>query len=237
MIAGMKMIQVLAGLALSLSMAAPAAANEFGDPEEGANVFKKCRACHAVGPDAFNRTGPHLNEIFGRKAASIEEFKYSDGLTRMGADGLNWDFDSLDAYIENPKAFASDTRMNFAGLKKEEDRADVLAFLRQYSASPDNIPEAAPTAMPHEIDLAPEILAIVGDQEYGEYLSSECITCHQLDGDNDGIPGIIGWPEEDFVIAMHAYKEKVRPHPVMQMMAGRLANDEIAALAAYFGGL
>ncbi|MCP5038971.1 MAG: cytochrome C, partial [Rhodobacteraceae bacterium] len=54
------------------------------------------------------------------------------------------------------------------------------------------------------------------------------------DGSDEGIPAITGWPTEDFVIAMHAYKEKVRPHPVMQMMAGRLSNEEIAALAAYF---
>jgi cytochrome c len=56
-------------------------------------------------------------------------------------------------------------------------------------------------------------------------------------GGNDGIPGIIGWPVEDFVIAMHAYKRQIRPHPVMQMMAGRLSDEEIAALAAYFEDL
>lgn len=233
----MTLIKFAAAFALTSAVALPAVANEFGDPEAGAKVFKKCRACHTVGSDAFNRTGPQLNEIFGRKAAGIDAFKYSDGLTRMGNDGLTWDFDSLDAYIENPKAFASDTRMNFAGLKDETDRADVLAFLRQYSAQPGNIPEAAPTAMAHEVELTPEILALKGDPAYGEYLSSECVTCHQVDGGNDGIPAITGWPNEDFVIAMHAYKEKVRPHPVMQMMAGRLSNDEIAALSAYFGAL
>lgn len=233
----MNMLKTAAALTVFSVLTAPALANEFGDPEDGAKVFKKCRACHTVGPEAFNRSGPQLNEIFGRKAASVEDFKYSDGLTRMGNDGLNWDFDSLDAYIENPKAFASDTRMNFAGLKKEEDRANVLAFLRQYSASPENIPESAPTAMPREVELSEEILALVGDPAYGEYLSSECMTCHQADGSNEGIPGVVGWPTEDFVVAMHAYKEKIRPHPVMQMMAGRLSNDEIAALAAYFNGL
>jgi cytochrome c len=76
-----------------------------------------------------------------------------------------------------------------------------------------------------------------GDAEYGEYLSSECLTCHQSSGSNDGIPGITAWPTEDFVIAMHAYKQKVRDHPVMQMMAGRLSDEEIAALASYFNGL
>ncbi|MBV7409598.1 c-type cytochrome [Maritimibacter sp. DP1N21-5] len=223
--------------AFAMVVAGPGAADDFGDPEEGARVFRKCQACHAVGPDAFSRTGPHLNDLFGRRAGGLEAFAYSAGLVRMGNDGLFWDFESLDAYLENPKAFASDTRMNFAGLTAPEDRSDVLAFLRQYSDSPANIPGAAPTAAPREVDLSEDILALVGDVDYGEYLSSECLTCHQSDGGNDGIPAITGWPEEDFVVAMHAYKEKVRPHPVMQMMAGRLANDEIAALAAYFGGL
>jgi len=60
------------------------------------------------------------------------------------------------------------------------------------------------------------------------------LTCHKSDGEDAGIPSITAWPTEDFVIAMHAYKDKLRPHPVMQMMAGRLSNEEIAALAAYF---
>ena len=82
-----------------------------------------------------------------------------------------------------------------------------------------------------------EILAIEGDLEYGEYLASECTTCHQADGGNDGIPSIVGWETDDFVTAMHAYKQKHRDNPVMQMVTGRLANDEIAALAAYFKSL
>ena len=85
--------------------------------------------------------------------------------------------------------------------------------------------------------VAPNILAIEGDREYGEYLGSECTTCHQASGDANGIPSIIGWDTEDFVIAMHAYKQKHRENPVMQMITGRLANDEIAALAAYFKSL
>ena len=86
-------------------------------------------------------------------------------------------------------------------------------------------------------DLSPEILAIEGDPDYGEYLASECQTCHQADGSDQGIPSVTGWPAEDFVVAMHAYKQKLRPHPVMQMMAGRLNEEEIAALAAYFATL
>ena len=88
-----------------------------------------------------------------------------------------------------------------------------------------------------EFVVSPEILAIEGDVEYGEYLASECTTCHQANGGNDGIPGIVGWPTDAFVTAMHAYREKHRDNPVMQMVTGRLADDEIAALAAYFKDL
>ena len=82
-----------------------------------------------------------------------------------------------------------------------------------------------------------DVLAIEGDIAFGEYLASECTTCHQADGGADGIPSIMGWETEQFVTAMHAYKEKHRENPVMQMITGRLANDEIAALAAYFKSL
>ena len=85
-----------------------------------------------------------------------------------------------------------------------------------------------------EFEVSLDILKIEGDAEYGEYLAGDCTGCHQADGSYDGIPSIIGWDEETFVWAMHSYKEKIREHPVMQMMAGRLSNEEIAALAAYF---
>ena len=209
----------------------------IGDAERGARIFRKCSACHRVGPEAENRAGPHLNGIFGRRAAAVENFRYSKSIKRAASDGLIWELDTLDAYLENPKALVSGTRMRFRGLKDKQDRDDVLAFLRGFSDDPADIPEAAPTAILHEIELSPETLAIVGDPDYGEYLGSECQTCHRRDGADDGIPGITGWPTDDFVIAMHAYKRKVRPHPVMQMMAGRLSDEEIAALAAYFGAL
>lgn len=215
-----------------------AAADAIGNAENGEKLFKKCSACHQVGADAKHRVGPHLNGVFGRRAGAADGYaNYSKGLIRAGVDGLDWTLDSLDAYLENPKALVSDTRMNFAGLDNPEDRSDLIAFLRIYSDNPANIPEAAPTAIAPEVTLSPEILAIVGDKDYGEYLSSECKTCHRTDGTNQGIPPITGWPTEDFVVAMHAYKGKVRKHPVMQMMAGRLSDEEIAALAAYFAEL
>jgi cytochrome c len=178
-----------------------------------------------------------LNGVFGRRAGSIEGFKYSKSISRMGADGLEWHLETLDAYLTNPKTLVSGTRMNYPGLAKPEDRAAILAYLRLWSDNPRDIPEADPTASKREVELDPAVLAIQGDPDFGQYLSSECTTCHQSDGSDKGIPSITNWPTQDFVMAMHAYKRKLRPHPVMQMMAGRLSDDEIAALAAYFEGV
>lgn len=221
-----------AGLAAFLTAGSVSA--QDGDAERGAKVFRKCQACHAVGQEAQHKVGPQLNGLFGRRAGGLEDFQYSDGLRRAGQDGMIWDRAKLDIYLENPKNLVSGTNMRFRGLSDVQDRHDVIVFLRQYSASPADIPESAPTAYPHDPDVDPAILAINGDPDWGEYLASECTACHQADGDDEGIPSIIGWPEEDFVIAMHAYKVKARVHPVMQMMAGRLSDEEIAALAAYF---
>jgi len=74
-----------------------------------------------------------------------------------------------------------------------------------------------------------------GDRALGEYLSSECVTCHQLSGRYQGIPPIVGWPEQSFIEIMDEYRGKRRSNPVMQTIAGKFSADEIAALAAYFG--
>jgi cytochrome c len=76
-----------------------------------------------------------------------------------------------------------------------------------------------------------------GDPVYGEYLSAECSACHILDGTDNGIPSITFWPPDDFMAVLQAYKSKLRPGPIMQMIAGRLSDDEIAALAAYYGSI
>jgi len=82
----------------------------------------------------LNRIGPHLNGIFDRKAGSIEGFRYSKDMLRQGADGLVWNFENLDVYLENPRSLISKTRMNFRGLKDPQDRADVIAYLRRFSS-------------------------------------------------------------------------------------------------------
>ena len=75
------------------------------------------------------------------------------------------------------------------------------------------------------------------DAAFGAYLAGECATCHRADGQNKGIPSITGWPPDQFVAVMQSYKNKDRPNPVMQTIAGRLTDTEMAALAAYYGAL
>jgi cytochrome c len=228
-------LAALCALPLSAQTTDPPLAG--GDPARGAELFSDCSGCHQIGEGARNRIGPHLNNLFDRPAGSIAGFAYSKAMQRMGTDGLVWTYRTLDAYLENPRALVSRTRMSYPGMADAGDRADLMAYLRTLSAAPSDIPGSAPTASDADHDLDPAILALQGDPEYGEYLAGECISCHSAQGADTGIPSITLWPEQDFVIALHAYKSGLRPHPVMQMVAGRLNNEEIAALAAYFGSL
>jgi cytochrome c len=234
----MTLRHIIAGVsALALQVGA-ASADLIGDAASGERIFsRECASCHQIGEGAVHRIGPHLNRIFDRRAGSHDNYTYSRPLARMGADGLVWRLDTLDAYIENPRALVSGTRMSYRGLRDSGHRSDLLAYLRAYSDQPQDIPESSPTARRSEVALPPEVLAIVGDVEFGEYLAQECMACHQRSGSDAGIPAITGWYEEDFVVAMHAYRRGLRPHQVMQMMAQRLSDEEIAALAAYFAGL
>jgi cytochrome c2 len=101
-----------------------------GDIEAGEKVFKKCKACHVVDQEK-NKTGPHLVNIFGRAAGSLESYtKYS---TAMKESGIVWNDETLDAYLENPRKYVKGTKMAFGGLKKEEDRLNVIAYLKSFS--------------------------------------------------------------------------------------------------------
>lgn len=120
---------VVAALLASAGLAGAALAQE-GNAEEGAEVFKKCRACHDVGPDAKNKVGPVLNDIIGRKAGTVEGFAYSDANKNSGAV---WTEETLFKYLENPLTFMKGTKMAFAGLKDEQDRRDVIAYLKKFS--------------------------------------------------------------------------------------------------------
>ncbi|WP_135506790.1 c-type cytochrome [Roseovarius aestuariivivens] len=103
-----------------------------GDADAGEKVFRKCMACHAVGEGAQNKVGPQLNGVVGREIASVEGFNYSSALADMGAEGKTWTPEELAAFLEKPRDYAKGTKMSFAGLRKEEDRADVIAYLASF---------------------------------------------------------------------------------------------------------
>ncbi|MBL3706034.1 c-type cytochrome [Sulfitobacter sp. BDSS02] len=110
-----------------------ALAQDAGDPEKGEKVFRKCKACHEVGPDAKSKTGPVLNGIVGRDAATYDEFSYSDALVAAGEGGLVWTPEALAEFLEKPKDFVDGTKMTFAGLRKDDERADVIAYLATFN--------------------------------------------------------------------------------------------------------
>ena len=112
---------------LATAFAAPAFAE--GDAAKGEKVFKKCKACLAVGDGAKNKVGPALNGIVGATAGKVADFKYSKAMVEAGEGGLVWDEANLAAYLTKPKDLVKGTKMSFAGLKKEQDRADVIAYL------------------------------------------------------------------------------------------------------------
>ena len=123
-----KIAAALTALALT-GMAGSALAE--GDAAAGEKVFKKCKACHQVGDGAKNRIGPVLNGIVGNEIASVEGFekKYSKAFLAKKDEGLVWTEEELDAFLTKPKKYLKGTKMSFAGLKKEEQRADVIAYL------------------------------------------------------------------------------------------------------------
>ncbi len=96
------------------------------DPADGERVFNKCRACHRLEKGA-NGVGPHLFDVVGRDIASVEGFRYSDALTAL--EGA-WTEDKLNAWLEDPRGFAPGNRMSFPGLRKIEDRASLVAYLK-----------------------------------------------------------------------------------------------------------
>jgi len=227
---------------LSLALAIPLAASSFPGTswandvnKRGEKLFKNCKNCHQIGVNARNLIGPHLDGLFGRVAGSLEKFKYSSAMKKRGADGLIWDDTTIDQYLAKPAKMIPGTRMSYRGMADAEDRKDLIAYLKSVSqgfpaADPGKPPEAG-------AEMGAAAMALDGDPDYGEYLSSECVTCHQITGRADGIPSIIGWPKVAFVRALFEYKTNVRSHQVMQNMTVNLGNEEIASLAAYFGSI
>lgn len=116
---------LLLAFGAALVLGAPSAM--AADPVAGKKVFKKCKACHSLKPGK-KKVGPSLFGVIGRKAGTEKKFKFSKAMRKSG---VTWDDASLDAFLKKPKKFMKGTRMSFPGLKKQADRDNVIAYIKE----------------------------------------------------------------------------------------------------------
>ena len=224
-------------LAACLAISSPSRAADDADTA-GERLFAQCKTCHEVGEGARHKIGPHLDGIIGRVAGTMDGFKYSTAMREAGEAGLAWDREALDSYLAKPRDFIKGNRMSYRGMVDAEDRETLIGWLANVSVSvPGAVVEDKAEEAHAPSSFADIVLAMEGDPEYGEYLAGECVTCHQASGHADGIPSIVGLPKDYFVKSLFEYRTNVRSNEVMKLRVANLANDEIAALAAYFSSL
>ena len=109
----------------------------MGDLATGEKVFKKCAACHSIVKDGKNNIGPALYNVVNRDIGSVSDYKYSKALSDYGKQ---WSFEELNGYLTKPTKWIKGTKMAFAGLRKEKDRASVILYLNQNSDNPIPLP-------------------------------------------------------------------------------------------------
>ena len=109
----------------------------MGNLDDAKKVWKKCSACHSIKKGGKNKIGPALYNVLGRNVAGLDNYKYSKAL--MGY-GKTWTFEEMSGFLKKPQAYIKGTKMAFAGLKKEKDRASILLFMNQNSDNPLPLP-------------------------------------------------------------------------------------------------
>ena len=114
-----------------------AALISMGDLATGEKVFKKCAACHSIVKGGKNNIGPALYNVVGRQVGAVNDYKYSKALSGYGKE---WTFEELNGYLLKPAKWIKGTKMAFAGLRKEKDRASVILYLNQNSDNPKPLP-------------------------------------------------------------------------------------------------
>jgi len=109
----------------------------MGDVASGEKIFKKCAACHSIVKGGKNNIGPALYNVINRNVGDISDYKYSKALSEYGK---KWTFEELNGYLIKPAKWIKGTKMAFAGLRKEKDRASVILYMNSKSSSPKAIP-------------------------------------------------------------------------------------------------
>jgi len=216
------------------------------DPAKGEQVAKRCGACHSFGKGEPAKMGPNLYGVVGAKHAHMEGFGYSDPMKKSGG---NWDFDSLNKWLEDPKAYIPGTTMAFAGIKSPEERANLVAYLNKNSDAPKPLPKDAgskPDDNPPGGQKAPgdqtgaegsdkavakatgagdvEAKVAAADPAKGEQISKRCSACHSF---GKGEPAKVGPNLYGVVGAKHAHQEGFGYSDPMKKSGG---NWDIASL-------
>jgi cytochrome c len=129
----MQVLKTMIAVALLGAVLAPGQTSRAadGDAAAGERVFVRCRACHMIDQEQ-NRLGPHLVGVFGREAGAVEGYTYSPAMQE--ADVV-WDEETLDAYLADPRGYIPGNKMAFVGLRNEEERANLIAYLEEATAA------------------------------------------------------------------------------------------------------
>jgi cytochrome c len=165
------------------------------DPALGEQVFKRCTACHTDQQGGANGLGPNLWGIIGKPHASVPGFAYSDALKSKPG---TWDWEAMSAWLKSPKSYAPGTKMNFAGLSRPEDRANVIAYLNRQSGSPLALPAAPPAASPDVMAAEASDLPAAAEKAETEPVLTEGQAAAQPKGNvgGEGAPTVTGRSEQ-----------------------------------------
>ncbi|AZO23282.1 MULTISPECIES: cytochrome c family protein [unclassified Mesorhizobium] len=125
-------MRAIAFLAIMPAVAFTVNPSRAQDAAAGEKVFTKCKVCHVADKDQ-NKVGPSLNGVIGRTAGTHPDFTYSTAMIEAGKSGVKWDEPTLTTYLHDPKAMVKGTKMAFPGLKNDQDIANVIAYLKQFS--------------------------------------------------------------------------------------------------------
>ncbi|MCH8491474.1 MAG: cytochrome c family protein, partial [Oceanicaulis sp.] len=134
------------------------------DLSAGERIARRCVACHTFNEGGANGTGPNLWGVMGRAVADGSGFNYSGAMSAYGSDGAQWLFENMYDYLENPRGYVPGTSMSFAGLRNQDDRIPLIAYMRNQDSTPLALPDPLPEAPAGEDDMA-EADAEVADEE------------------------------------------------------------------------
>ncbi|MCC5997322.1 MAG: cytochrome c family protein [Oceanicaulis sp.] len=160
------------------------------DLSAGERVARRCVACHTFGQGGASGTGPNMWDVMGRTVASVSGFNYSNAMTEYGSDGTRWLYQNMYEYLENPRRYVPGTSMSFAGLRSQDDRINIIAYMRSQSDDPMDLPEPLPEEPEAEAEMAEaeaeaDAERVAEADETGDEADDEAADNGDMDGEAD----------------------------------------------------